>query len=1052
MKSFVVEKNMKIKDCVKKKKKNGVFMRCFLLAFFCLVTLNHQLFSWTFNSNTAGTGVDTGTADTQVLTDSKFTVSAFDEERNILYLGEEALNKGSHSVVRVTFLNNAVQVQALGNVSTTAGQTNGTALVNKAIKKLQVLPNGDLLVHADNNALNSSATAPGTIGLIHVIQKPWDDANKQLVSLPVRVQDGDDNNSTFIKLAYAGPKANSTTVFRIIGVVSKGGRGDLAAGIGMTESDQRMRFYEYDSAAGITEVTALATQIKLTGGSVLQTAVGECSAGADNLSGFHWDDDLKALYFGVTINAKDTGAHDHCFLVMAKFGEDNPTPGTGVTFAPFLPQGNNDNVLCLQRINAGGVSIKNVKTLTTAAGKKYLVVQLSYNGETTVLNTPNSRSIYCFPIADDSGVAFADRGKGASVATTNVVSRGTIAATALATYATSNSESFGTVLPLAASVASDVRSLVGGNSAPAANFANILDMKMVADSVLIVCGGASAASVDGTARHGAWMSSPIYNAAGEINGWTPWARVFASGALSGQALGNISNLYVGTDGVVYFVAGNDAAAVVNQVGCQKWNNMNSNYFGTASNFVNKLKADFGTNNPIWFSKEFLSSAYDGGFGADGAKLAGITILGARNKVALISSARYATTFGVKNDSTDAENYKTFAVPVGSVLCAEMTRINDDAAAYATRGFIFVGGDNGLFVLRKNDGSGFDIRPDQAALGTLNTTFADFSFQRVPGINEAVFRLVATPNFLLVLTMTHLYRIRMDSLADPFNQALPTTALNMFASGILAQVEKNIDLSNLATTQNVTANKYNRNVLVVQKILSADSGEIFCDLVNIENTEATFLGSNVAGKGKIRGFNADAGIPSVVATLVLSAPLRKMYLRHLNHRNTALNNGYGHYITENNTGLFGGGSANNPHFGIIGNLIVVDGSVISKTSTMKYFVVNGSHYTDSRNTDVQRAVLSSQPSAAADDYFLKLLADRDVKNLGLVNDADFVGLPAVFGNKIAGSPLIKRILANGETSDWENSTVNSGFYSFAHARLENGQLMLLGHPFGISVFE
>lgn len=1073
------ERGKKIK---KTEKNERMWMKSRLLYSLCFLLQTGALFSWTFNSDAAGNAVNAPTnaataALTSVGNNSKFEATAFDEVNNVLYVGGDATPPANHAVMAVTFDNGVVNVKDLTQV--------GAALASKKCNILQVLPNGDLLVGIEG------------FSNFYIIKNPLS-STPSLVSSPAATDGAGAAgvNVKFKNISFAG--TNSTNKYRIVGVIPSNNNG-----FNHDDDNHVMQTYVYDpDAATIAAVAGLEKKISLTNAgdaAGLKSQVGQCDGGVANYTGFHWDNDLKCLYFGVTI-AADTGGQNHSFLTVARFAEDSNASPNNLTFASFVPKGNNENIFSLNQVNTE-YNIHNVKTLKTATGKTYLVVQLDHE-EIGNQSRKNSRSIYAIPVAD--GATGGALGTAANVDANTVINRDATAANATNTYATFNSLSdLGASLLADDGNSKDVRALVGGSCAPINNVTNIKAMRIVGDSVMIVCKTSTVIDKD-QALTGIFMSSPIYRNDGEIVGWTPWTRVFASGWNSAKGaaadLGKVVDAHVGKDGTLYFLAENGDASAINIVGYQTWNNSAdvANYNFSSKALIAKLASDFGPSTPNWFCQTFPSQAYGvvagtggavgGGdvFGSNGATLNGISIIGSNDKIAIVNTSKYLTTFGavLGTDLTSADHYKLFSdIGVGHVLCAEMTRINSAVSANpwpGRHGFIFVGGQNGLFVLRKANGNGFDAGNNVAPLATLGTTFDDtFSFAKIPGISGAVYRLVVTPFFLYAMTATTVYRIRLQTknFANYLGAAVApnvfydanseTGDCTMFKDDMQAvSVDASVDLVAVTAASNVTNNKYNVTELVIQTIISADSDEVFCDMVNIPDTDAILLGSNKisTGNGRIRTLHGDSTVgtgvllnsdatPATEIVTELSYTLRKMFVRTVNFKNPLLNNGYGEYIIKNtDNGLFGstvGGEADK--FGTIGNLVVLGGDIISNQSTLNWYDIRGTHYV-SGGTNTQRAWIGKDKNESTADYLLPITGLTGISLPTLANDVELDGLATSFGNAIDGNSILHRIMFDGTTQNWNAAGMSGAFYALAHGRLENGQLLAFGPGFGVNSYE
>jgi hypothetical protein len=149
------------------------------------------------------------------------------------------------------------------------------------------------------------------------------------------------------------------------------------------------------------------------------------------------------------------------------------------------------------------------------------------------------------------------------------------------------------------------------------------------------------------------------------------------------------------------------------------------------------------------------------------------------KVALIRTGKYTTSFlptsGTDFSTSLASNLKVFTdqalADIGPISSAEISR--------ATTGWLFVGGYNGLAVLRQSSGAGWTNLND--------LTLSGFTFKTL-GAFKNIYKLVCDASYLYVMTRTTLYRIALD--ANKFKDTSPS-ALN---AEIIAQT------SDFPTTQ------------------------------------------------------------------------------------------------------------------------------------------------------------------------------------------------------------------------------------------------------------
>ncbi|MGD1997589.1 MAG: hypothetical protein PVJ92_01600, partial [Candidatus Dependentiae bacterium] len=289
-------------------------------------------------------------------------------------------------------------------------------------------------------------------------------------------------------------------------------------------------------------------------------------------------------------------------------------------------------------------------------------------------------------------------------------------------------------------VAEDEAAWVGG----AVAVDTIQDLYVMGDTVYV-----SYAHATDTAKQGVFASTALFDDKGYIRGWTSWQRV----------MGRAARTYGGGRDAEgdYWVLTADGSGDINTVTLTSWGTGDGNgLFGgpsgdAAAGLVSQLNVAFPRN------EGGVHALYP--FAKTNAHLNDGTLLVAtgRNKVALVLTEKNdALSVGANFDDERLQirDLTTNDLDLGMVTCAQISNKGTSSG----NGWLFVGGANGLAVLRQTNGEGCDALDDLTGL-------AVYSFKEITKADGSSFAnvraLSADDTNLYVLTTKSLYKIAYD---------------------------------------------------------------------------------------------------------------------------------------------------------------------------------------------------------------------------------------------------------------------------------------------------
>lgn len=457
------------------------------------------------------------------------------------------------------------------------------------------------------------------------------------------------------------------------------------------------------------------------------------------------------------------------------------------------------------------ISAHKVRRLFTSTALPYLIVQGN-------VGTPadTKRTVFALPLV--SGLQDTnsnDSATNGTIASKTATPEGLFTTDTRHLFRTYNVKTAATTsaqMPLATDTATQVGggTLVNGD---------ITDMFTNGDAVFV-----SVESADGSQLPGLFHSQAMLDENGQIKGWTKWKRVagntnhiFAAGLDC-----NTADLYtmVATTTEVKTVKRTDwsdgvTLALLSTVAQALWPESNGGVQGLFDFVITSTTA--GTETPGLYDISLLIATGNNG------------ILMAQTSNDISGVVTPTTSFGTPINFTNGAIDQTFPVSdtklitiqgdvlsdLGPIAAAEIAR---DGTA-GLNGYLFVGGTNGVAVLSKSDGSGWDATTGLAD-GFTGLT-AGMTFKKIDYAYTNVRKLIADGDFLYVLTRTEFHRIDLTAsnvglgTIAPTILARTTELLGSAGSFLDAIVSEQTAL--LATSEGLL-----RNVINIQTALSNDS--------------------------------------------------------------------------------------------------------------------------------------------------------------------------------------------------------------------------------------
>lgn len=470
----------------------------------------------------------------------------------------------------------------------------------------------------------------------------------------------------------------------------------------------------------------------------------------------YWDDALEKLYVGIdgleafsTNTAVSLLVGDICsatgqLKLNSVIGTADQADSNNVTrgYSSIIAMG-------ASATTTADLYVRNINVMHTSTGKPYIIIN---GGGDMRANNPahfSKLTVYALPIVYGSASQEEDRGHIASKNNFNV-------------------RADATTMPYVSSAQSwdhtgtDTQAIVGYQTSYLAHDAvgtyahattqpwnGIQNMQVTGDTVYVSMAGINGNPSNNNAYGedaGIFSSTALFDETGKIYDWTPWER--AANTWSPLGLDNRQSVTLfGIDeqsGNAWFLKNNGATAVASQ-----WSKGdNGNFRAANTNLASLLDPEFA-NNGIWgiFNFDAETPGFRTSARGDSTKTIpqmaydqfSMMIVTGNGRVALVETmsagdvSSTSTTYG-PTKSYDSTNTFTFdertisgkaLINLGPITCAEVSR----STAATNNGWVFVGGEGGLAVLRNtassHAGEGWQTAPTHRALGKLNLNSGKF---------------------------------------------------------------------------------------------------------------------------------------------------------------------------------------------------------------------------------------------------------------------------------------------------------------------------------------
>lgn len=422
--------------------------------------------------------------------------------------------------------------------------------------------------------------------------------------------------------------------------------------------------------------------------------------------------------------------------------------------------------------------------------------------------------------------------------------------------------------------------LVGGATGSFDETVNVTDLFVIGDSVYICLAGRPGMGVEGSNEVGIFQSTALFDTTGVITGWTPFIRVMGSlERVFGAGLDNRTGQYLfltetndTTTNKPFFdpTMPNVFANNISTVRLSSWGKTDSvnnlgiileNLFSLDRGGVHQLR-EFNEKTPGFRMGEFLSVMVATGLGRVALIQSGKSVGGASLFVP-------ETKFSTNDPNKNVFVFNDQALQaLGPICTADFAR-----SAEENEGWLFVGGYNGVAVLRQVNGNGFDSDAGLEALTSDGFPGNGYSFLKLqPSFAESHFdhvRKVACLNRVLyVLTEDNLYAIDIAGAAGKFRDAgaddLEEEIINLNSLPSDAALLDFIPLAGSALEGSADFNSF-RALLATTKglfVITRDAGN------NHRVTQVLVNNASLGPVIQLQYLSRDKGSPSALGNLYL----------------------------------------------------------------------------------------------------------------------------------------------------------------------------------------
>lgn len=470
-------------------------------------------------------------------------------------------------------------------------------------------------------------------------------------------------------------------------------------------------------------------------------AITQAAGGDVDLGDIYWDASLQRLFIGLVDAHRNSTVNPGgvVSVLVGRLDGDKLIIESAInlTQALFSLSQRTDIIGSYYNVLANIISSAfKLKTMKTSTGKNYLIV----NGYTGLVATDDWKNrIYALPIV---GTTQSD---GTSTDVENV---GKIAAKTDINHNTVVGNLAGMTLR------DDDAAKVGVGALPIPDTVNVEDMFVVNDSVF-ACVAEDRS--DATHEAGIFRSTAIFDSNGNIRAWSPWQRV----------MGTVDRTYgvgfdINTGNYWYFT---DDGVNKNTVKVTQWGKSSAKT-GLMGNGLLEILSDEFTQENAGVHQIFNFDEETTGFNTN-TKFSMLIGTGYK-KIALIESGKHVNDI-VNNINaftpTDQfiNNTNVFVIQdealnnIGPINCCALSR-----GAAGNTGWVFIAGYNGVVILRKANGDGWNSNPGLSLLDPAGFPGdGTWSFKEIGDFSQ-VRKLVVRNGFVYVMTVDKLSRFVLNA--------------------------------------------------------------------------------------------------------------------------------------------------------------------------------------------------------------------------------------------------------------------------------------------------
>jgi hypothetical protein len=472
----------------------------------------------------------------------------------------------------------------------------------------------------------------------------------------------------------------------------------------------------------------------------------------------HWDSSLERLYVGLNV-VTNSGVTDGARSIVAiKFIQDGKGAITLETIVPdsALTAGNVDNMIGVIGPNQQ-LSVNALKTMWTSTALKYLII-VGGNGNPSATNN----SVFALPLVDTGnakGMIAKKSAEPVNVFRDTNVPR--LIARNINEPATTPAD-----MPLS----TDSAVQIGGGPLTAGP---IVDIIVRDDTVFAFVG-----NTDPSVNPGVYSSQAIFNASGKITSWTAWQRAAGTtDSIFGAALNANNGNFI--------LASGTTAETVNTIKQTIWSDGSPEGLEPLTTILDNALSS--SNGGVQGMQTFLPQTPGlnniallaaGGIGC--VVLAQTGLLNNNNIIIPTAGPDFNNTMEFNDGiiTTDV-TAKTIIICDGALnLVGPITAL--EIARNVTNGWLFVGGSDGLAILAKTDGTGWD--PTTQLGDNLTGLQAGMTFNII-GDYSFVKKLIYDGDFLFVISHTKVDRINVTTSDFSTNTLDATTIASIGKNGV-----------------------------------------------------------------------------------------------------------------------------------------------------------------------------------------------------------------------------------------------------------------------------